>query len=143
MRDEAACEHGSRAPKLPALLAASVLVLSPATVLAQYVVGPSFMVGGGARLSGGSYVATGTTGQSSFIFTCSGGSTITHHGFWHAGGGLNPMVLSIALLSGTTARLSLNAVPGASHYDLYRSSTAHFGALGAPWQTVANVRAAQ
>ncbi len=139
MLDDAACGRGSRAPKLLALLAVSVLVLSPATVLAQYVVGPSVMAGGGARLSGGSYVVTGTTGQSSPIFTSAGGLTITRHGFWHAvgGGALAPMVLAIELLNATTARLSWDAVAGATHYDLYRDTFAYLGTGGSPWQTVA------
>ena len=46
------------------------------------------------------------------------------------------MVLAIELLNPTTARLSWNTVAGATHYDLYRSSTAYLSASGSPWQTV-------
>jgi hypothetical protein len=61
---------------------------------------------------------------------------------WTFGGGdylllLNPMVLDIELTSATTARISWAAVTDATHYDVYRSSTAFFSAAGAPWQTVA------
>jgi hypothetical protein len=139
MRDEAACEHGSRVLKLLALLVVGVLVLHPTIVSAQYVVGPYVMAGGGSRMTGGSYVVTSTAGQAAPIDVSSGGSTITHHGFWHAvgGGALGPMVLAIELLNATTGRLSWNAVAGATHYDLYRSSTAYLAASGTPWQTVA------
>jgi hypothetical protein len=139
MRDEAESEHNSKVPKLLALLVLGVLVLHPAAVLAQYVVGPSAIAGGGARLAGGSYVVTGTTGQSAPIDVSSGGAYITRHGFWHAagGGGLGPMVLAIELLNATTGRLSWIAVAGATHYDLYRSTTAYLAASGTPWQTVA------
>ncbi len=108
---------------------------------AQYVVSPSVIAGGGARMSGGSYVVTGTTGQSSPVGISAGGSYQTRHGFWHAatgaGGALSPMVLAITLLNPTTARLSWAAVTGATFYDLYRSTNAFFTPLGAPWQTVA------
>jgi hypothetical protein len=46
------------------------------------------------------------------------------------------MVLSIQLLSQTTARLSWVAVTGAAFYDLYRSTSPYFAAAGSPWQTV-------
>ena len=46
------------------------------------------------------------------------------------------MILSIALLNASTARLSWDAVAGATHYDLYRSLVPYFHATGSPWQTV-------
>ncbi len=140
MRDEAACEHGTRMLKLSALLVVSVLLLYPTIAFAQYVVGPSVIAGGGARLTGGGYVITGTTGQSAPIGASGGGSYMTHHGFWHAvtggGGALSPMVLDIELISATTARISWPVVSDATHYDLYRSPTPYFHASGAPWQIV-------
>ncbi len=120
---------------------AVVLALCPAGALAQYVVGPSVIAGGGARMTGGGYVITGTTGQSAPVGISDGGSYVTHHGFWHAvtgGGGLSPMALSIELISASTARLSWGAVTGATHYDLYRSTTPFFHASGGAWQIVAH-----
>ncbi|MCU0612387.1 MAG: hypothetical protein MUE60_11435 [Candidatus Eisenbacteria bacterium] len=62
-----------------------VLLMVPFSVgSAQYVVGPSVIAGGGARMTGGSYVVTATTGQSSPVGVSSGGAHQTHHGFWHA-----------------------------------------------------------
>lgn len=117
-----------------------MLLVLPVVVSAQYVVGPSVIAGGGARMTGGGYVITGTTGQSAPIGISTGGAYITQHGFWYAvtggGGGLSPMVLSIALLNASTARLSWIDVPGATHYDLYRSSIPYFHATGPVWQTV-------
>jgi hypothetical protein len=120
----------------PALV---LLLLLPGVVGAQYVVSPSVMAGGGARLSGGSYVVTGTTGQSSPVTVSSGGAYVTGPGFWQAAGGgaLSPLVLAIELLNATTARLSWNTVAGATHYDLYRSTNAYLGTGGTAWQTVA------
>jgi hypothetical protein len=124
----------------PGVLALVTLLLIPAAVSAQYVVGPSVIAGGGARMTGGAYVVTGTTGQSAPIGISTGGAYMTHHGFWYAvtggGGGLSPMILSIALLNASTARLSWDAVAGATHYDLYRSLIPYFHATGSPWQTV-------
>ena len=132
MRDEATYKHGSMMLKLPVLLVVSVLLLHPTITLAQYVVGPSVIAGGGARLTGGGYVITGTTGQSAPVGISTGGSYMTHHGFWHAvtggGGALSPMVLDIELISATTARISWLVVSGATHYDLYRSPTPYFHA---------------
>lgn len=115
------------------------LLLIPAMAGAQYVVAPSVIAGGGARLSGGSYVVTGTTGQSAPITVASGGAYVTRPGFWQAvgGGALGPMVLAIELLNATTGRLSWNTVAGATHYDLYRSTNAYLGTGGTVWQTVA------
>jgi hypothetical protein len=119
-----------------------ILMIFPSMVTAQYVVGPSVIAGGGARMTGGGYVITGTTGQSAPIGISTGGAYITQHGFWYAvtggGGGLSPMVLSIALLNASTARLSWYDVPGATFYDLYRSSVPYFHATGPVWQTVAD-----
>jgi len=61
---------------------------------------------------------------------------------WLFGGGdyqypLLPMVLDIELTSPSTATLSWDAVIGATHYDLYRSTTAHFSGTGSPWLSVA------
>jgi hypothetical protein len=141
MRDKAAREHGSRVLKLLALLVVGVLVLHPTMALAQYVVSPSVIAGGGARMTGGGYVVTGTTGQSTPVGVSSGGSYITQHGFWHAaaggGGALNPMVLDIDLINSTTARISWNAVVEALYYDLYWSTTPYFtSATGTFWVTV-------
>ena len=123
------------------IIMSAVLVLASLPASAQYVVYPSVIAGGGARMTGGSYVVTGTTGQSSPVGISTGGSYQTHHGFWHAvtggGGGLLPMVLSIVQLNPTTARLSWAAVTGATFYDLYRSTTAFFNPSGAYWQSVA------
>ncbi len=109
--------------------------------MAQYVVGPSVVAGGGARMTGGSYVITGTTGQSAPVGVSSGGSYQTHHGFWHAvtgnGASLDPMILEIVLIDAATVRLSWGAIPAATHYDLYRNTTPHFIASGSPWRTVA------
>ncbi|MBN1423084.1 hypothetical protein JXA88_00880 [Candidatus Fermentibacteria bacterium] len=119
---------------------AGLLVLS-VSAHAQYIVGPSVIAGGGARMTGGAYVVTGTTGQSSPVGISTGGAYQTHHGFWHAatgGGGLLPMVLNIVQLTPTTARLSWAAITGATLYDLYRTTTAFFNPSGSPWQTVAS-----
>lgn len=114
----------------------------PCIAFAQYIVSPSVIAGGGARMTGGSYVVTGTTGQSSPVGISTGGAYQTHHGFWHAatggGGALLPMVLSIVQLNPTSARLSWAAVTSATFYDLYRSTGAFFTPSGAPWQTVAS-----
>lgn len=122
-----------------------VLVLAlvlPGIAIAQYTVSPSVIAGGGARMAGGSYVVTGTMGQSSPVGISTGGAYQTHHGFWHAasggGGTLVPMVLAIVQLNPTTARLSWAAVTGATFYDLYRSTTPFFNPSGAAWQTVAS-----
>ncbi|MCU0612017.1 MAG: hypothetical protein MUE60_09545 [Candidatus Eisenbacteria bacterium] len=124
------------------IILAALLVLLSVSASAQYVVGPSVIAGGGARMTGGAYVVTGTTGQSSPVGISAGGAYQTNHGFWHAvtggGGALNPMVMSIVQLSPTSARLSWAAVTGATLYDLYRSTTAFFTPTGAPWQTVAS-----
>jgi len=122
-------------------LLALTLVL-PALALAQYTVYPSVIAGGGARMTGGAYVVTGTTAQSSPVGVSTGGAYQTYHGFWHAAGGgggmLSPMVMTISLLNPTTARLSWAAVTGATLYDLYRSTTPFFNPSGAAWQTVAS-----
>jgi hypothetical protein len=118
-----------------------LLVLIPATNYGQYVVQSEVIAGGGARTTGGSYVIHQTTAQCGPIGISSGGSYIAHHGFWNTlegGGALAPMVLDIDLISSTTARLSWSAVTGATYYDLYRSPSAHFSAVGLPWQTVAH-----
>lgn len=119
-----------------------LLILLPLPARGQYVVGPSVIAGGGARMTGGSYVVTGTTGQSSPVGSSAGGAYQIRHGFWHAatggGGALSPMLLAITLLNPTSARLSWAAVTGATFYDLYRSSTAFFNASGTPWRTVAS-----
>jgi hypothetical protein len=46
------------------------------------------------------------------------------------------MLLAITRLSPTTARLSWNAVTGATFYDLYRSTIPFFNASGSPWRSV-------
>ena len=122
-------------------LAITLTCLLPGMLLAQYVVGPSVIAGGGARMSGGSYVITGTTGQSAPIGISSGGSYATYHGFWHAvgggGGALGPMILDIELISATTGRISWNPVENALYYDLYWSATPYFtSATGTFWITV-------
>lgn len=118
-----------------------VLSLVPGLCGAQYVVRPWVVGGGGGRMAGGSYVVTGTTGQSSPVGISTGGGFVTRHGFWHAtlggGGALEAMVLSITLLNPSTARISWPAVSGATFYDLYRSTASFFNPSGAPWQTVA------
>ena len=118
-----------------------LLSLHVAKAPAQYVVGPSVIAGGGARMTGGGYVVTGTTGQSTPIGVSSGGSYITQHGFWHAvaggGGPLSPMVLDIELISATTGRISWTPVENALYYDLYWSTTPYFAsATGSFWVTV-------
>lgn len=124
------------------LIACAWVLLLSASANAQYIVSPSVIAGGGARMTGGAYVVTGTTGQSSPVGISTGGAYQTHHGFWHAatggGGGLLPMVLSIIQLTPTTARLSWGAVTGATFYDLYRTTTAFFNPSGAAWQTIAS-----
>jgi hypothetical protein len=122
-------------------LAVAFTCLFPGMLLAQYVVGPSVIAGGGARMAGGGYVITGTTGQSAPVGISSGGSYITQHGFWHAaagsGGALSPMVLDIELISATTGRISWDPVANALYYDLYRSTTPYFtSATGMFWVTV-------
>lgn len=114
-------------------------ILSPTDLHAQYVVGPTVISGGGARMTGGSYVVTCTTGQSSPVGVSSGGVYVTSHGFWHAvtgGSTLGSMLLEIVRLNSTTARLSWATVTGATFYDLYRSTTPFFNATGSPWRTV-------
>ena len=123
------------------LLSVIITVIVPTIAYAQYVIGPSVLAGGGARLIGGGYVITGTTGQSAPIGISNGGSYITQHGFWYAvsgtgGGGLSPMVLDIDRISPSTVRLSWQNVVGATSYDLYRNTTPFFNASGSPWQTV-------
>lgn len=122
------------------VLALSAFLMLALPVSAQYVVNPSVIAGGGARMTGGAYVVTGTTGQSSPVGISTGGSYQTHHGFWHAasggGGALLPMVLSIVQLNPTTARLSWGAVTGATFYELHRTTNAFFNPSGAAWQTV-------
>jgi hypothetical protein len=49
---------------------------------------------------------------------------------------LQAMVISIDLVSATTARLSWDAVTQATEYDIYRGTTAYFEAGGTPWQTI-------
>lgn len=51
-------------------------------------------------------------------------------------GSLDPMVLSLALLGPSVARLSWAAVPNAQAYDIWRSTASSFSAHGAPWQTI-------
>ena len=118
-----------------------LLVLLPGTSSSQYIVQSEVIAGGGARTTGGSYIICQTTGQSGPIGVSSGGSYIAQHGFWYTlegGGALAPMVLDIDLLNPTTARLSWSGVTGATYYDLYRSTSAYFSAVGSPWQTVAH-----
>jgi len=128
--------------RLAAWLVLGTLLL-PAIASAQYVVGPTVMAGGGARLTGGSYVMTATSGQAGPIGISSGGAYRLNHGFWYAvtggggGGGLDPMMLSITLLDPATVRLSWAAVTGATHYDIYRSTMPYFSASGPSWVTVA------
>ncbi len=122
------------------LIVAMALLLFPIAVLAQYVVGPSVIAGGGARMTGGGYVITGTTGQSAPVGVSAGGAYQTHHGFWHAvtgggGGALDPMVLDLYLISATTYRIDWGAIAGATHYDLYQSTIPFFNA-GSVWRTV-------
>lgn len=124
------------------LLGLCALLLRPTAASAQYMVGPTVMAGGGARLTGGAYVVTATAGQPGPIGISSGGSYRLNHGFWYAvtgsggGGGLDPMVLAATLLNPTTMRLSWAAVTGATHYDIYRSMTPFFSATGPSWVTV-------
>lgn len=125
----------------PAAWLAIAAVLLPAITSAQYVVGPTVMAGGGARLTGGAYVVTATAGQAGPIGVSTGGSYRLNHGFWYAvtgggAGGLAPMVLTATLLNPTTMRLSWPAVTGATHYDLYRGQSPYFSASGPPWVTV-------
>ncbi|MBN1424408.1 hypothetical protein JXA88_07620 [Candidatus Fermentibacteria bacterium] len=122
------------------ILAMVLTCVFPGMLIAQYVVSPSVTAGGGARMTGGGYAITGTTGQSSPVGISSGAGHSTQHGFWHAAMGssaLGPMVLAIHLLNPTSARLSWAAVTGATLYELYRSTTPYFAATGAAWQTVA------
>jgi serine protease AprX len=49
---------------------------------------------------------------------------------------LDPMGLSIEMLDPATVRLSWSSVSGATHYDLYRSTSPYFSATAFPWQTV-------
>ncbi len=61
---------------------------------------------------------------------------------WTFGGGdylfpFEAMVLGMELINANTARILWSAVAGATHYDLYRSTTAFFGTSDPPWQTVA------
>ena len=131
----------TRSPWWAAWAVVILLILLPATSFSQYVVQSEVIAGGGARTTGGSYVIHQTTGQSGPIGVSTGGSYMAHHGFWYTlegGGALDPMVLSIVLLNATTARLSWSAVAGATYYDLYRSPSAYFSAVGSPWQTVAH-----
>jgi len=123
------------------LILLGLAVALPGQAKAQYTVYPSVIAGGGARMTGGAYVVTGTMAQSSPVGISTGGAYQTHHGFWHAAGGggmLNPMVLAITLLNPTTARLSWAAVTSATFYDLYRSTTPFFNPSGAAWQTIAS-----
>lgn len=121
-------------------LLAGLLLLLPTVALGQYTVQSQVIAGGGAQTTGGGYVIHQTTAQSGPIGISTGGSYIAHHGFWHTVGGggatLDPMVLSIALLNPTTARLTWGTVTAATFYDLYRSTSAHFSPSGSPWQTV-------
>ncbi|MBN1424404.1 hypothetical protein JXA88_07600 [Candidatus Fermentibacteria bacterium] len=126
-----------------ALLGLWGVLLWPLHSEAQYIVGPTVMAGGGARLTGGSYVITATSGQAGPIGVSTGGAYRTNHGFWYAvtgggggGPGLDPMVLSITMLNPTTARISWAAVTGATHYDLYRSTSAYAPASGSTWVTI-------
>jgi hypothetical protein len=123
------------------LMTVTLSVLLPVTGYTQYVVQSEVIAGGGARTTGGSYIIHQTTAQSGPIGVSSGGSYMAHHGFWYTlegGGALAPMVLDIDRLNATTARLSWSAVTGATYYDLYRSPSAYFSAVGSPWQTVAH-----
>ncbi|MBN1423825.1 hypothetical protein JXA88_04645 [Candidatus Fermentibacteria bacterium] len=141
MSDRSARTPGPGVLALLAVFFAGTLLLYPSPAAAQYVVSPSVIAGGGARMTGGAYVVTGTTGQSSPVGVSAGGAYQTHHGFWHAasggGGALLPMVLNIVQLNPTAARLSWATVTGATFYDLYRSTGAFFNPSGVPWQTVA------
>jgi hypothetical protein len=124
-----------------AILGLCGLLLWPTAGYAQYVVGPTVIAGGGARLTGGSYVITATSGQAGPIGVSTGGAYRTLHGFWYAvtgggGGALDPMVLSITLLNPSTVRFSWPAVAGATYYDIYRSMTPYFSATGPSWVTV-------
>ena len=141
MRPDAAPEHCSKVSMPLVVVAMGILMLQPSVSVAQYVVGPSVIAGGGARLSGGGYVITGTTGQSAPIGISSGGSYVTQHGFWHAvaggGGPLVPMVLDIDLISATTGRITWDPVENALYYDLYWSTTPYFtSTTGSFWVTV-------
>lgn len=119
---------------------AGVLLAVMAAVLhAQtYVLKESVMGAGGGLTSGTTYVVNGTLGQSSPVGMSSGTSYQTHHGFWHAVGWapLDAMVLSIQLVSSSTARLLWDPVTAAAVYDLYRSTSPYFTASGAVWQSV-------
>jgi hypothetical protein len=119
-----------------------LVVLLPSTSHGQYVVQSEVIAGGGGRTTGGSNIIHQTTAHSGPIGISSGGSYIAHHGFWYTveggAGPLAPMVLDIDLISSTTARLSWGAVTGATYYDLYRSPSAYFSAVGSPWQTVSH-----
>jgi hypothetical protein len=63
-------------------------------------------------------------------------STIVHEIFEFAADYLFPMVLSLDLLTPTAAQLSWGEVVGATHYDIFRSNTAHFSPGPLPWQSV-------
>lgn len=125
------------------ILAVCGVLLWPATGSAQYIVGPTVMAGGGARMTGGAYVVTATAGQAGPIGVSTGGSYRTLHGFWYAvtggggGPGLDPMVLTATLLNPTTMRISWPAVAGATHYDLYRDTSPYAPATGVSWVTIA------
>jgi immune inhibitor A len=48
-----------------------------------------------------------------------------------------PMALQISLVGSGTARISWSPVPGATQYEIYRSTSSYFQLSGPPWQTVA------
>ena len=52
-------------------------------------------------------------------------------------GELSPMTLEIAMAGESDARISWNAINGATFYDIYRSTIPYFESTGSPWQTIA------
>jgi hypothetical protein len=115
------------------LMAASVASHAQTYFLKESVIGA-----GGGPMSGSTYAVNGTLGQSSPVGSSAGSTYQTFHGFWHAVGWapLEAMVLSIQLVSSTTARLLWDPVSLATAYDLYRSTSPYFAATGSVWHTV-------
>ncbi|MCU0611113.1 MAG: hypothetical protein MUE60_04920 [Candidatus Eisenbacteria bacterium] len=123
----------------PIAIAVVVLVAASSAAHAQtYFLQQSVIGAGGGPTSGATYAVNGTLGQSSPVGTSAGATYRTSHGFWHAVGWapLEAMVLSIQLVSSTTARLLWDPVALAAAYDLYRSTSPYFAATGSVWQTV-------
>lgn len=116
-----------------------LMAVSVASYAQTYFLKESVLGAGGGPMAGSTYAVNGTLGQSSPVGSSAGATYQTYHGFWHAVGWapLEAMVLSIQLVSSTTARLLWDPVSLATAYDLYRSTSPYFTATGTVWQTVA------